>query len=189
MHYNETTNKWRVVELESGAAYEVPRIYLMFITENRLKFVDRIRRAVQFRDECECHLKFEAILDGFSTENIQQPSQSIHERIRKLLGRCSEESQEWIEFYQREHTIVYQKFHAEMYLRKFIEQQRKSNSSNGIQIQLPTRQERKLKNLPQMQEKHYKHRGEDEIIGRGEFCGEFLKILFYIFLGINLGEF
>lgn len=166
MRYNETTNKWHVVELKSGTVYEVPRIYLMFIGENRMEFVERIRRAVQLRDDCECHLRFEAILDGFSMEGIQQPSKSIHNRIRKLLGRCNEESREWIEFYQREYTIVYQKLHAEMYLRKFIEEQRKSNSSMpGLQIQLPTRQERKLKNLEQMQEKHYKHQGRDEING------------------------
>lgn len=166
MQYNETTNKWYAVEVESGSVYEVPRIYLMFITENRMEFVERIRRAVQLRESCECHLRFEAILDGFSMENIQVPSESIHNRIRKLLGRCSEQSQEWIEFYQREYTIVYQKFHAEMCLRKFIEEQRKSNSSMpGLQIQLPTRQERKLKNLEQMEEKHYKHQGINEMEG------------------------
>jgi rRNA processing protein Krr1/Pno1 len=111
-------------------------------------------------------LRFEAILDGFSMENIQQPSERIHNRILKLLGRCGE-SREWIEFYQREYTIVYQKLHAEMYLRKFIEEQRKSNSSMPIlQIQLPTRQERKLKNLERKQEKHYKHQGRDEMNGR-----------------------
>lgn len=166
MRYNETTNKWHVVELKSGTVYEVPRIYLMFIGENRMEFVERIRRAVQLRDDCECYLRFEAILDGFSMEGIQQPSESIHNRIRKLLGRCNEESREWIEFYQREYTIVYQKLHAEMYLRKFIEEQRKSNSSMpSLQIQLPTRQERKLKNLEQMQEKYYKHQGRAEING------------------------
>lgn len=166
MRYNETTNKWHVVELKSGTIYEVPRIYLMFIAENRLEFVERIRRAVQLRDDCECHLRFEAILDGFSMENIQQPSESVHNRILMLLGRCKE-SWEWIEFYQREYTIVYQKLHAEMYLIKFIGEQRKSNSSMpGLQIQLPTRQERKLKNLERMQEKHYKHQGRDKKMGR-----------------------
>lgn len=165
MRYNETTNKWHVVELKSGTIYEVPRIYLMFNAENRMKFVERILRAVQLRDDSECHLRFEAILDGFSMEIIQQPSESTQNRIRKLLDRCKEESQEWIEFYQREYTIVYQKLHAEMYLRKFIGEQRKSNSMPGLQIQLPTRQERKLKNLEQMQEKHYKHQGIDDAMG------------------------
>lgn len=176
VRYNETTHKWHVVE--SGTIYEVPRIYLMFITEDRMKFAERLKRAVQLRKDSECYLRFEAILDGFRMEEIPQPSEHIHNRIRKLLTRqCRKQSEEWIEFYQREYTIVYQKFHAVMYLEKFIEEQRESsNSSNklGIQIQLPTRQERKLKNLlSQMQQEH--HRGRNKIMGKSKILINFLN--------------
>lgn len=169
VHYNETTHKWRVVE--SGTIYEVPRIYLMFITEDRINFAERIKRAVQLRENSECYLRFEAILDGFGLEEIPQPSEQIRNRIRQLLARqCRKQSAEWIEFYQREYTIVYQKFHAVMYLEKFIEEQRKSSNSSssklGIQIQLPTRQERKLKNL--LSQMHEHHRGRNEIMGKSK---------------------
>lgn len=150
IRYNEKTHKWHVTE--SGTIYEVPRIYLMFITEDHMKFIQRLQSAIQLRNSSECYLRFEAFLDGFEMEKFPQPSSAIHKRIRKLLERqCTKQQcEEWIEFYQREHTIVYQKFHAVMYLEKFIKEQRKSKSSSsklGIQIQLPTRQERKLKNL------------------------------------------
>lgn len=96
----------------------------MFIGENRMKFVERICRAVHLRDSSESHLRFEAFLDGFGMENIQQPSDCIHERIQKLLSRFGEEFQDWIEFYKRKYTIVHQKFHAEMFLRNFIEKKK-----------------------------------------------------------------
>lgn len=187
IRYNETTNKWHVqASVGSGSGggggtiYEVPRIYLMFITEDRMKFAQRIQRAVQLRDNSECYLRFEAFLNGFGMEKIPQPSDHIHNCMRKFLARqCSKQfNEDWIEFYQREYTIVYQKFHAVMYLEKFIEEQRKksnssSSSSSGIQIQLPRRQERKLKNLlpSQMQQQQQHHRGRNEIMGKVEnFC-------------------
>lgn len=173
VRYNETTRKWNVVELKSGAIYEVPRIYLMFIGEDLTKFVERIERAVKLRDNSECHLRFEAILDGFGTFRLlPQPAEHIHSRISGMLQRCKNESREWIEFYQREYTIVYQKFHAVMYLRKFIEEEQRKFNSNGsspsTQIQLPTRQERKLKNVFPLQMQR------DEITGKLNF---FLGIL------------
>lgn len=177
VRYNETTHKWHVVE--SGTIYEIPRIYLMFITEDQMKFAERLKRAVQLRENSECYLRFEAILDGFGLEEIPQPSEHIHNRIRKLLTRqCRKQSEEWIEFYQREYTIVYQKFHAVMYLEKFIVEQRESSNSSssklGIQIQLPTRQERKLKNLfSQMQQEH--HRGRNKIMGKSKKFVIFFK--------------
>lgn len=163
VRYNETTRKWHVVELKSGAIYEVPLIYLMFIGEDLTKFVKRIERAVQLRDYSECHLRFEAILDGFGTFRLlPQPAKHIHNRIQGMLQRCKEESREWIEFFQREYTIVYQKFHAVMYLKKFIEEEQKKFNSNSsspsTQIQLPTRQDGKLKNVFSLQ--------RDEINGK-----------------------
>jgi hypothetical protein len=159
VRYNETTRKWQVLESKSGAIYEVPRIYLMFIGENVTKFVERIEHAVQLRDYSESHLRFEAILDAFgSFRLLPQPTDYIHHRIEGMLQRCKKESQEWIELFQREYTIVYQKFHAAMYLKKFIEEEQRKFKSNGsspsTQIQLPTRQDGKLKNIfrPQIQQ-------------------------------------
>lgn len=141
--YNETANKWRIKELKSGAVYEVPRIYLMLIVEKPFMFAQRIQRAVQLRTECEHRLKFDAVVDGIILSEFPKPQQHLQDNIRKLLFHPFNAG--WIEIFEWEHRMLFQKTLAALELIKFLEKDPHSFPS----IQLPTMEQgrRKLKNL------------------------------------------
>ena len=175
--YNETANKWRIKELKSGAIYEVPRIYLMLIVEKPFIFAQRIQEAVKLRSECEHRLKFDAVVDGIILLEFPKPQQHLQDNIRKLLFRPFNVG--WIEIFEWEHRMLYQKTLAALELIKFLEKEPHSFPS----IQLSTMEpRRKLKNL------------EDEKMGHETFaksrrdfqqmwlycCPEAIKIMEFI---------
>jgi dynein heavy chain, axonemal len=155
-------NKWRIEDQNSGISttyYEVPRIYLKFDMENSYKFVKRMQRAVEQRDECENYLRFETMLDNFPMVNIPLPPVYYGERIKDMLFHsCTHE--QWNEIYQ-EHCIVYQRAFAAFQMIKFLttSKSRSSNKRSGsgsfVQIQLPRQEKRKLKNLTMHQQSEW----------------------------------
>lgn len=116
---NETTNKWRVRRLESSAVYEVPRIYLMFIAESPIAFAERVKRAQQLRNECEAKLRFEAVVDKVQLSEISKPPQHLRDVIRAPL--MTRFKQGWIEMFEWEHCMMYQKTIAAMELIRLSE--------------------------------------------------------------------
>lgn len=135
--HNETANKWRIKELQSGAVYEVPRIYLMFIAEAPFIFAQRIHRAKQWRAECEHRLKFEAVVDRISLSEIPKPPQRVCDNIGKLLRQHSF-NRDRMEVFEAEHCILYQKTLAAMELITFW----KSDPHSSPSIQLPSTERR-----------------------------------------------
>lgn len=145
--YNEKANKWRIKELTSGARYEVPRIYLMFIVKEKpLKFAEKIRRAVELRSQCQNKLKFDAVVDGIILSEIPKPPQRQRDNIRNLLYHSFNNNNRWIEIFEGEYIVVYQKTLAALELIKFNNE--KEPHSFPSPIQLPTMEpKRKLKIL------------------------------------------
>jgi hypothetical protein len=136
--YNETANKWRIKEQKSGAIYEVPRIYLMLSVEKPFMFAQRIQRATQLRYECETRLRFEAAVDGIALSEMPKPSLRLQEGVRRL---CRRFAFRWVEIFEREYCMDFQKTLAALELIKLVEGEPHSFPS----IQLPTKQTR-LKN-------------------------------------------
>ncbi|KAG5675313.1 hypothetical protein PVAND_005224 [Polypedilum vanderplanki] len=157
--YINKSNKWHIVD-DSGSHYEVPRIYLMFITEDLLKFCNRIQHAVQQRNDCERYLRFEAVLNAYPMHNIPQSFAYHRDRIIKLLLPCQTKKEEnasaaidLIEFYQREYTFVFQKILAAQQLIKFSPSKNVMNwiellGNGGLRnLEVKKKKKEKLKNL------------------------------------------
>lgn len=110
---NETElGKW-IVEC-NAVAYEVPRIYLMFMSESPTAFVERVKRAQELRSECEARLRFEAVVSDVELSNFPKPPQRLQDAIRApLLTRFN---RGWIEIFEWEYCTSYQKTIAGMEL-------------------------------------------------------------------------
>jgi dynein heavy chain, axonemal len=176
--HNEMANKWRIKEYTSGTIYEVPRIYLMFIVEKPFMFAKRIHEAIQLRWKYEGRLKFEAAVDKIVLWDFPHPPQRLQDNIRKLLDSFRKP---WIEFFEEEHTKLYQKTLAAIDLIKFVEKHPRSFPST---IQLPAmerRQQRKLKNLVQNNGKTSFEKSRNDFQQMWLYCcPEAIKIMEFI---------
>ncbi|CAO1300538.1 unnamed protein product [Diamesa serratosioi] len=113
--YNHISNKWFIKDIKHNNSYTVPRIYLMFMAESPMNFARRISKAIKLRDECEINLKFNAIIDSIVFTEIPRPPQHLTKAIlQPLLKRYNAG---WIDIFEREYTILYQKDMAAMQLK------------------------------------------------------------------------
>ena len=146
--YNHISNKWLIKDIKYNNSYKVPRIYLMFIAESPMNFARRISKAIKLRDECEINLKFNAIIDSIVFTEIPRPPQHLTKTILEPLLKSYNAG--WIEIFEREYTILYQKDMAAMQLKHNLH-----TDPHGFDfIQLPLAQSangRKL--LPKMKQK------------------------------------
>lgn len=101
------SNKWRVKELKTETIFVVPKIYLMFPDEKSTDHAKLIQQAVQLRNECENHLRFDAVLDGMALSEFPKPEQKVQDKIRQLLVLPF--NVRWIEIFEREYCILHQK--------------------------------------------------------------------------------
>lgn len=152
----------------------------MFIVEKPFKFAQRIHRATQLRDECENRLKFDAVVDEIILSEIPKPPQRLRDNIRKLLFHPF--SIRWIEIFEWEYCMLYQKALAALELIMFLEGDPHSFPS----IQLPTMERRRrLESLKT-------NNGKTFETSRGDFqrmwlncCPEAIKIMEFINNGCN----
>lgn len=109
----------------------------MLIVDEPLTFAKRIQRAVQLRSECENRLKFDAAVDEIISLEFPKPQQRLQDNIRKLLFYPF--NMRWIEIFESEHNILYQKTLAALELMSFLAKDPHSFPS----IQLPTMEPRR----------------------------------------------
>lgn len=115
-NYNHISNKWYIKDIKHNNSYNVPRIYLMFLAESPMNFAQRIMKAIKLRDECERNLKFNAIIDSIVFTEIPRPPQHLTKTIKEpLLKSCYNVG--WIDIFEREYTVLYQKDMAAMQLK------------------------------------------------------------------------
>ncbi|CAG9797357.1 unnamed protein product [Chironomus riparius] len=136
--HNNESNKWHIEDVSNGDNYEVPRIYLMFIVEDPQNFIQRMRNAIQHREECERNLRFETILNEFPMNRVPHSFVHLYDKIEKLLN-MSKTKTELMEFYQREACIVFQKTLVALQLKKFINERKSSSEylKQQKEIELP----------------------------------------------------
>lgn len=181
-HHNEVTNKFRIVTIESGKTYDVPRIYLMFSGENLEKFAKRIQQAIHLRNQCESKLKFEALVDGIDLSEFPQPPKHFQDNIRQRLTHYKNLHSGWIEIMEKEQTILYQRHFAALDLIKNLRNQ--PHSFPFIELQI--KDESKLKMLTmheridgKWQEKFKKSRQHFRMLWL-HCCPETIKIMEFI---------
>ena len=145
--YNHITKKWHIKDIKYNNSYNVPRIYVMFIAESPMNFAHRISNAIKLRDECERNLKFNAIIDSIVFTEIPRPPQHLTKTIKQLLLKSYNVG--WIDIFEREYTILYQKDMAAMQLKHNLHtdphgfdfiQLPLAQSANGRQLLLPKKQ-------------------------------------------------
>lgn len=149
--FNEMTSKWQVKKISNSRCYEVPRVYLMFIEEKPMMFAQRIHKAIEFRDECEKCLRFEAVVDHISLSHIPKTPQRIRDRVRDSLlhhRRFNEKTYKmgWIELFEWEYCMLYQRMQAREEFLKFVKMEPHSSFTS---IQLPT-MDKKLENVSRL---------------------------------------
>ncbi|CAO1366669.1 unnamed protein product [Diamesa hyperborea] len=142
--YNQISMKWHIKDLKHNNSYNIPRIYLMFIAESPMNFAHRLSTAIKLRDECERNLKFNAIIDSIVFTEIPRPPQHLTKTIKQLLLKSYNVG--WIDIFEREYTILYQKDMAAMQLKHNLHtdphgfdfiQLPLAQSANGRKILLP----------------------------------------------------
>ncbi|XP_036322391.1 dynein heavy chain 1, axonemal [Rhagoletis pomonella] len=158
--YNYQTHKWTVLALNDECVYQVPSVQIMFLADNPRNFVQRLKKAVEERNNAERQIQMESIVDCVLLQDLEDDRFMSNKRIdrllEKIIGRASENVQRQI---RTEVYLVFERLMACYEFEKFVKLMPKEFPTFGgslISNSLP----RFFKSLENIKEansvKHYK---------------------------------
>lgn len=110
--YDHETLLWTVTDLITKRTYKIPRIQMMFNAENPEQFIDRVKKALRFRENCEKCLKLDLIVDSLILKGIPGINDDFIDKISDLtrIGLKNKNVNEnWIEELETETRLEYQR--------------------------------------------------------------------------------
>lgn len=118
---NERSSKWLVQDSRNEKIYRVSRVYLLLFNENPREYFQQISKAINLRDASEEILKFNAILNEISLEELPEPPWNAQLKI--LLNKTTRH--DWIEMFRQEFQHSYKRD----FLKMELEHLKKENPS------------------------------------------------------------
>lgn len=101
--YNSNTHKWTVLILEDECVYEVPKIQIMFLAEDPFIFKERLKHAIQMRNQAEHLIMTESLIDCVLWQNLHENHVYEHKLVDKLMANVKTDAA----FYHRLKTEIY----------------------------------------------------------------------------------
>ncbi|KAF5308293.1 hypothetical protein FQR65_LT06286 [Abscondita terminalis] len=125
--YNPQTKLWQVLTLDGfQRAFKIPRIYLMFKAEDPVIFAERIKFAIDLRNEVENNIRYEFYLDCMLLTGTPELDQDTLDIIFKLASRNNAvklKNPDDLEKVEYEVRLIYKRALGEMQFRYNVEKQ------------------------------------------------------------------
>lgn len=117
--YDVNKDLWTVMTLSDECIYQVPKIQIMFLAENPMQFVERLQKATQSRNNAECLIIMESIVDCVLLQDLSDDRFMPNRPIDKLLAKFNIDPS-YLKIIRTEVYLVYEHLMALYEFDKFI---------------------------------------------------------------------
>ncbi|SPP86127.1 dynein heavy chain 1, axonemal [Drosophila guanche] len=117
--YNEDTDLWKLISLEDGCTYEVPKLQFMFLAEDPHKYIGRLKAAIHERYKGEQLMLMELIVDCVLHEDIESTVFYSFKPIEAVL-QAAKVSEQCKRRLRSEVNLVFERLMALYELEQFI---------------------------------------------------------------------
>uniref|UniRef100_A0A1A9VTS0 Dynein heavy chain linker domain-containing protein n=1 Tax=Glossina austeni TaxID=7395 RepID=A0A1A9VTS0_GLOAU len=101
--YDDDTGKWTAMNLSDEHVYEIPKVQVMFMAENPYVFVERLKKAVQIRNDAETVIMLETIVDCVMLQDISELRIYPNKLVDRLMSKVKTDPT----FFNQLNTEVY----------------------------------------------------------------------------------